>query len=56
MNVQIKVPTTGFVPGQYIEAILDLTNNSNINVEKVSANLEQVRVCRYKDMYILSNY
>jgi len=42
MNVQITMPKTGFVPGQYIEATLNLTNISNTNVEKVSARLERV--------------
>jgi len=36
------MPKTGFVPGQYIEATLNLSNTSNINVEKISAKLQRV--------------
>ncbi|EZA61081.1 arrestin domain-containing protein 2 [Ooceraea biroi] len=40
MNVEITIPTTGFVPGQYIEVTLGLRNNNNI-VQRVCAKLEQ---------------
>nr|XP_012215918.1 PREDICTED: arrestin domain-containing protein 2-like isoform X2 [Linepithema humile] len=39
MNVRIKIPTTGFVPGQWIETTLELKNITNL--KKISAKLMQ---------------
>lgn len=43
INVRIKVPTLGYVPGQFIttEVISDV-KSPNVNVTKISTKLEEV--------------
>ncbi|XP_072765507.1 arrestin domain-containing protein 17 isoform X1 [Anoplolepis gracilipes] len=41
IKMRIKIPTTGFVPGQSIETMLNLNNTSSINVTKICVKLER---------------
>ncbi|XP_077273697.1 arrestin domain-containing protein 17-like [Temnothorax americanus] len=42
INAHIKLPMTGFVPGQWIEAILDLRHNATITeLQKICVKLQQ---------------
>ncbi|XP_011176341.1 arrestin domain-containing protein 17 isoform X2 [Solenopsis invicta] len=41
MKIRIRIPTTGFVPGQSIETIVNLNNISRVNVTKICVKLER---------------
>lgn len=41
INARIKIPTTGFVPGQSIDTTINLNNISTINVRKICVKLER---------------
>lgn len=44
INIRIRIPTTGFVPGQSIKTMVDFTNTSSINVTKICVKLERVGI------------
>ncbi|GAB1868764.1 Arrestin domain-containing protein 2 [Camponotus japonicus] len=41
IKTRIKIPTTGFVPGQLIETMINLNNTSSVNVTKICVKLER---------------
>ncbi|KAG5321733.1 ARRD3 protein, partial [Acromyrmex heyeri] len=41
MKLRIRIPTTGFVPGQSIETMVNLNNTSSVNVTKICVKLER---------------
>ncbi|XP_011267384.3 arrestin domain-containing protein 17 isoform X1 [Camponotus floridanus] len=41
IKTRIKIPTTGFVPGQSIETMINLNNTSSVNVTKICVKLER---------------
>ncbi|XP_077273696.1 arrestin domain-containing protein 17-like [Temnothorax americanus] len=41
MKIRIRIPTTGFVPGQSIETMVNLYNTSSVNVTKICVKLER---------------
>lgn len=41
INMRVKLPTTGFVPGQWIEVFLDLTDTTSTELEKICVKLKQ---------------
>ncbi|KAL6437106.1 hypothetical protein ACFW04_005004 [Cataglyphis niger] len=51
IKTHIKIPTTGFVPGQSIDTMINLNNNSSVNVSKISVKLERptAPMMRYDD-------
>lgn len=42
IKTRIKIPTTGFIPGQSIDTMVNLNNPSSINVTKICIKLERV--------------
>ncbi|XP_011879564.1 PREDICTED: arrestin domain-containing protein 2-like [Vollenhovia emeryi] len=41
MKIRFRIPTTGFVPGQSIETMVDLNNTSRVDVTKICVKLER---------------
>ncbi|KAL6437103.1 hypothetical protein ACFW04_005004 [Cataglyphis niger] len=54
IKTHIKIPTTGFVPGQSIDTMINLNNNSSVNVSKISVKLERSLEFHAKTPYSLT--
>ena len=42
LNINVKIPVKGFVPGQSIPITLNIDNKSGVNVRHVNIKLEKV--------------
>lgn len=48
IKIRIRIPTTGFVPGQSIETMVNFNNTSSVNVTKICVKLERVGITAYQ--------